>query len=45
MAVRALEAQRVRQAKERLAAWEVWSDLGLVFASTIGTAMEPQNVN
>ncbi|MEU7944188.1 tyrosine-type recombinase/integrase [Micromonospora taraxaci] len=45
LAVRALEAQRVRQAKERLAAGEVWSDLGLVFASTIGTAMEPRNVN
>jgi site-specific recombinase XerC len=23
----------------------VWSDLGLVFASTIGTATEPRNVN
>ncbi|MCG5471163.1 site-specific integrase [Micromonospora sp. LAH09] len=45
LAVRALEAQRVRQAKERLAAGEVWSDLGPVFASTIGTAMEPRNVN
>ncbi|WP_244298517.1 hypothetical protein [Micromonospora cremea] len=32
-------------AKEGLAAGEVWSDLGLVFASTIGTAMEPRNVN
>ncbi|WP_236648189.1 site-specific integrase [Micromonospora sicca] len=24
---------------------KVWSDLGLIFASTIGTAMEPRNVN
>jgi hypothetical protein len=23
----------------------VWSDLGLVFASTIGTQLEPRNVN
>ncbi|MEH0934032.1 site-specific integrase [Micromonospora psammae] len=45
LAVWALESQRVRQAKERLAAGEVWSDLDLVFASTIGTAMEPRNVN
>ncbi len=43
--MRALESQRVRQAKERLADGELWSDLGLVFASTIGTAMEPRNVN
>ncbi|WNM41929.1 tyrosine-type recombinase/integrase [Micromonospora halotolerans] len=35
----------MRQAKERLAAGEVRSDLNLVFASTIGTAMEPRNVN
>ncbi|MEU7952962.1 tyrosine-type recombinase/integrase [Micromonospora chalcea] len=45
LAVRALEAQRARQAKERLAAGELWSDFGLVFASTIGTPMEPRNVN
>src|SRR3954467_11359235 len=45
LAVRALEQQRVRQAKERLAAGEVWHDQGLVFASTIGTPMEPRNVN
>lgn len=45
LAVRALESQRVRQAKERPAAGELWSDRGLVFASTIGTAMEPRNVN
>jgi integrase len=34
----------VRQAKERLAAG-LWEDHGLVFASTIGTPMEPRNVN
>lgn len=45
LAVRALESQRVRQAKERLAAGEVWSDHGPVFASTIGTPTEPRNVN
>lgn len=45
LAVRALESQRLRQAKERLAAGEAWQDLGLVFANTIGTAMEPRNVN
>jgi integrase len=45
LAVRALEQQRVRQAKERLAAGELWENLGLVFANTIGTASEPRNVN
>ncbi|WP_406073849.1 hypothetical protein [Micromonospora sp. NBC_01638] len=35
----------MRQAKERLAAGDVWSDLGLVFASTIGTAMEPRTID
>ncbi len=44
-AVRALERQRWRQAKERLAAGELWEDQGLVFGSTIGTPMEPRNVN
>jgi integrase len=28
-----------------LAAGELWEDQGLVFASTIGTPMEPRNVN
>jgi integrase len=45
MAVRELEQHRVRQVKERLAAGSVWEDHGLVFASTIGTPMEPRNVN
>ncbi len=43
--MRALERQRWRQAKERLAAGELWEDQGLVFGSTIGTPMEPRNVN
>jgi integrase len=45
LATRALELQRVRQAKERLAAGALWHDHGLVFASTIGTPLEPRNVN
>jgi integrase len=45
LALWALEQQRVRQAKERLAAGELLEDQGLVFASTIGTPMEPRDVN
>jgi integrase len=45
MAVRELEQHRVRQIKERLAAGPLWENHGLVFASTIGTPMEPRNVN
>jgi integrase len=44
-AVRALEMQRVRQAKEKLAAAWAWKETGLVFTSTIGTPLEPRNVN
>jgi integrase len=33
LAVRALERQRVRQAKERLAAGELWEDQGLAFGT------------
>lgn len=44
-AVRALEAHRARQNAERLAAGSSWTDHDLVFASTIGTPMEPRNVN
>lgn len=39
------ERQRARQAAERLAAGPDWQDNGLVFASTLGTPMEPRNVN
>lgn len=45
LALRALKKQRARQAKERLAAGELWTDHDLVFTSTIGTPMEPRNVN
>jgi integrase len=45
LAVRALRTQRARQAEERLAAGELWEVNDLVFASTIGTPMEPRNVN
>lgn len=45
LATGALSRQKVRQAKERLAAGKDWHDHGLVFASTIGTPMEPRNVN
>ena len=43
--VPAFERQRARQAAERLAAGPDWQDNGLVFASTLGTPMEPRNVN
>ncbi|WP_211210872.1 tyrosine-type recombinase/integrase [Sporichthya polymorpha] len=45
VAVPAFERQRARQAAERLAAGPAWQDNGLVFASTLGTPMEPRNVN
>ncbi|BFU46704.1 site-specific integrase [Krasilnikovia sp. MM14-A1004] len=43
--VELLRAQRRRQAAERLLAGERWRDFGLVFASTIGTPMEPRNLD
>jgi len=45
LAMQALKKQRARQAEERLQAGEAWHDLGLAFASVIGTPMEPRNVN
>lgn len=42
---RVLEAHRERQGKERADAGEAWRDRGLVFPSTIGTPMEPRNLN
>jgi hypothetical protein len=42
---RALERLRIPQAKERLVAAELWEAHDLVFASTIGTSLEPRNVN
>lgn len=41
--VDALRAQRVRQLEERLAA-KAWADPELVFASPIGTPLDPRNV-
>jgi integrase len=40
----ALREQRLRQAKDRLAAGPLWQDHGLVFASTVGTPLEDHNV-
>jgi integrase len=44
-AVTALRAHRVRQLEERLAAGENWQDTGMVFTSSIGTMIDPRNVN
>jgi hypothetical protein len=41
----ALERQRIRQPRERLAAEPPWRDLDLIFPSTVGTPMDPRNVN
>jgi integrase len=43
--VTALRSHRVRQLEERLAAGSRWQDKGFVFASTIGTALEPRNLH
>ncbi len=43
--VTALRAQRVRQLEERLLAGERWKDWGLVFTSSVGTPLEPSNLN
>ena len=44
-AVAALRRHRSRQGEERLLAGALWRDSGIVFASTIGTLLEPRNVN
>ena len=44
-AVAALRTQRTRQLEERLLAGSRWRDGGYVFASTIGTPLEPSNVS
>jgi integrase len=41
----AFNAHRMQQARERLAAGDSWHDGALIFVSSIGTPMEPQNVN
>jgi len=43
-AVEALRDHRRRQAAERLALGDAWSDEGLVFPSEIGTPLDPSNV-
>jgi len=45
LATRAVQKQKAKQARERLAAGTLWHDNGLVFSSTIGTPLEPRNVN
>lgn len=43
--VEALKAHRVAQGKERLAAGPKWCDENMVFATTIGTPIEPDNLS
>jgi integrase len=45
LAVRHLQEHKKRQDAERLALGEAWREHELVFASTIGTPIEPRNVN
>jgi integrase len=42
--IEALREHRVRQDEERLAAGELWKDHGLVFTTTVGTALDAGNV-
>ena len=44
LAADSLELHRARQVTERLAS-SVWQDPGIVFATSIGTLLEPRNVN
>ncbi len=41
--VEALDAHAVRQAMEREAAGDAWVDQGLIFTSTVGTPIDPDN--
>ena len=41
----ALMEHRERQEVERADAGDTWQDLGLVFASIVGTVIEPRNLN
>jgi integrase len=43
--VAALRAHHKRQLEERLAAGPQWQDFGLVFATRVGTPLEPRNVH
>ena len=44
VAITALRSHRVRQLEARLLAGRRWQDRGFVFASSIGTPLEPRNV-
>ena len=44
LCVDALRAQRLQQAKDRLAAGEQWTETGLVFTTRLGTGMDAANV-
>jgi len=43
-AVTALRAHKAQQARDRLAAGELWQETGLVFTTTVGTALDAANV-
>lgn len=43
-AITALRAHRARQAAEKLAAGPLWDDHGLVFASAVGTPVDPSHL-
>lgn len=45
LALAAIDRQKSRQAAERLAVGPAWQDNGLVFASVVGTLLEPRTVN
>jgi integrase len=45
IAVAALKAHRVRQLEERLLAGTRWRETEMIFTSTIGTLLEPRNIN
>ena len=45
MLVAALRSHRTRQLEERLALGSNWQDSGFVFTSTLGTPLEPRNLN
>jgi integrase len=44
MALEALRAHKVSQARERLASGELWTDHGLVFSSEVGTPIDPSGL-
>jgi integrase len=44
LAIEALRTHRARQAAERLAAGALWTESGLVFCTSVGTALDAANV-